>query len=228
MSFMETLGRIPKILEANVNALLDKCENPEKMINQMLVDAKRDLVEVKKSTAEVMADMEIAKKRLDEANESIARKEKAAEAAIVAGNEDDARTLLASKQQAEVSRDQLKKNYEICVNNANQMKAAYNKLVNDIDTLEQRATVAKSQFKMAEAQENIQKVTAKAGSTKIADSFARYEEKAQRALAEASAAAELDAQIETADQIMQKYENSGSNPSVDNELAALKAKLGMQ
>ena len=62
MGLIETLGRIPKIMEANVNALLDKCEDPKKMIDQTLIDYKRNLAEVKQSTTEVMANLNLAKK----------------------------------------------------------------------------------------------------------------------------------------------------------------------
>ena len=203
MGFMETLGRIPKILEANINDLLDKCENPEKMINQMLVDYKRNLAEVKKATVEVIADMKVAEQKLQECDEAIARKTKAAEAALRAGNEGDARTLLASKQTMEVTREQLKKNYDVCVNNANQMKAGYNKLVADIDALEQRADTAKAQLKFVEAQQKMHSTANMAKANKINDSFAKYEEKAQRELAKANAATELDEQVETAEQFME-------------------------
>ena len=227
MGFMETLGRIPKILEANINDPLDKCENPEKMINQMLVDYKRNLAEVKKATVEVIADMKVAEQKLQECDEAIARKTKAAEAALRAGNEGDARTLLASKQTMEVTREQLKKNYDVCVNNANQMKAGYNKLVADIDALEQRADTAKAQLKIAEAQQKMHSTANMAKANKINDSFAKYEEKAQRELAKANAATELDEQVETAEQIMAKYEGSGNTSAVDDELAAMKARMGL-
>lgn len=227
MGFMATLGRIPKILEANINDLLDKCEDPEKMIEQTLVDYKRNLVEVKKATAEVVADMNLAKQKLDECDNSIKRKTKAAERALQAGNEEDAKQLLASRSAEQVTREQLYKNYQACVNNANQMKAGYNKLVADIESLEQRANVAKTQMRTAKAQEKIHKTSAMANNAKLTDNFARYEAKAQSALAKANAMTELDEQVETADQIMQKYESSGSSAEVDAELEEMKKRLGI-
>lgn len=227
MGLMETLGRIPKILEANVNAMLDKCEDPEKMINQLLVDYRANLAEVRKATTDVIADMKVAEQKLNECDEAIARKQHAAEAALKAGNEADARTLLASKQTMMVTRDQLKKNYDVCVNNANQMKAGYNKLVNDIDALEQRADAAKAQMKIAEAQQKMHNASAIASANKISDKFAKYEEKAQRELAKANAATELDEQVETAEQILAKYEGSGNTSAVDDELAQMKVQLGL-
>ncbi len=84
MGLMDTLGRIPKILEANINAILDKCEDPAKMIDQLLIDYKRDLADVKKDTAAVMADVKLAEKKLSDCDASIARKQQAAENALKA------------------------------------------------------------------------------------------------------------------------------------------------
>ncbi|MCD7836009.1 MAG: PspA/IM30 family protein [Lachnospiraceae bacterium] len=228
MGLVETLGRIPKILEANINALLDKCEDPAKMIDQLLVDYKRDLVDVKRDTAAVMADVKVAEKRLQECDEDIARKQKAAENALKSGNEADARTLLAAKQSLEETRASLLQNLSVAQKNADLMREGYNKLVRNIEELEQRKDAAKAKISMAKAQEQINQTVAKAGSTVNMDAFNKYEQKAERILAEANASAELDSEVQSVSNLTEKYTNSANSASVDEELAALKAKLGMQ
>ncbi len=228
MGLVETLGRIPKILEANINALLDKCEDPAKMIDQLLVDYKRDLVDVKRDTAAVMADVKVAEKRLQECDEDIARKQKAAENALKSGNEADARTLLAAKQSLEETRASLLQNLSVAQKNADLMREGYNKLVRNIEELEQRKDAAKAKISMAKAQEQINQTVAKAGSTVNMDAFNKYEQKAERMLAEANASAELDSEVQSVSNLTEKYTNSANSASVDEELAALKAKLGMQ
>ncbi len=228
MGLVETLGRIPKILEANINALLDKCEDPAKMIDQLLVDYKRDLVDVKRDTVAVMADVKVAEKRLQECDEDIARKQKAAENALKSGNEADARTLLAAKQSLEETRASLLQNLSVAQKNADLMREGYNKLVRNIEELEQRKDAAKAKISMAKAQEQINQTVAKAGSTVNMDAFNKYEQKAERMLAEANASAELDSEVQSVSNLTEKYTNSANSASVDEELAALKAKLGMQ
>ena len=98
MSIIDTLARIPKILEANLNDLLNKAEDPRKMIDQLLIDYKRDLVDVKRDTKEVMADYEIAEKNVKNCAASIAELENAAKNAVKAGDMDAARDLIAQKQ----------------------------------------------------------------------------------------------------------------------------------
>lgn len=228
MGLLETLGRIPKILEANINALLDKCEDPAKMIDQLLVDYKRDLVDVKRDTAAVMADVKVAQKRLEDCEEEIAKKQKAAENALKAGNEADARTLLAAKQNLEKTRESLVQNYSVAQSNAEMMKEGYNKLVRNIEDLEQRKDAAKAKISMAKAQKQISETAAKANSTVSLDAFERYEEKAEKMLAEAGAMAELDEGVSSVEDLTDKYTSSADSASVDDELAALKASLGMQ
>jgi phage shock protein A len=108
------------------------------------------------------------------------------------------------------------------------MQQGYNKLVRNIEELESRKDAAKAKISMAKAQDQINKTAAKANSTINMDAFNKYEEKAERMLAEANAAAELDAETVSAESLTEKYTNSSDSASVDEELAALKAKLGMQ
>jgi len=227
MSFVDTLARIPKILESNINALLDKCEDPAKMIDQLLVDYKRDLVDVKRDTAEVMANVKIAEKKLADCEADIAKKQKAAENALKAGNEEDARVLLAAKQSMEVTRESLQQNLDVAQKNAQMMQEGYNKLVRNIEELETRKDAAKAKISMAKAQAQINKTAAKADSAVNLDAFNKYEEQAEKMLAKANAEAELDEQTESVASLTEKYASSANTESVDAELAAMKAKLGM-
>lgn len=227
MGFMDTLGRIPKILESNVNALLDGLEDPEKMMDQMLVDYKRNLADVKKDTASVMADLKLAEKKLKECDEDIARKTAAAENALKAGQEEDAAKLIEAKQKAEVTRASLQENLDTCSKNAKMMQDGYNKLVSDIETLEQRRDAAKAKLSLAKGQKKLASTADKAFNNKTSETFAKYEAKAEKELAQANAAAELDAQCATTDDLTNKYASGANSTSVADEMAAMKAKLGL-
>ena len=107
---MGVLQRFSDIMAANINALLDKAEDPEKMIDQTLRNLREDLAEVKKETANVMANEKSAKRKFDEAAAEVAKYEQAAKKAVAAGNDGDARTLLAKKQQLSVTLGEYEKN----------------------------------------------------------------------------------------------------------------------
>ena len=86
---MGILQRFKDIMASNINALLDKAEDPEKMIDQTLRNLTKDLGEVKKETAAVMADEQRCKRELDEVNSEITKMQAYAEKALLAGNEAD-------------------------------------------------------------------------------------------------------------------------------------------
>ena len=96
---MGILTRFKDIMSANINALLDKCEDPEKMIDQYMRNLESDLGKVKAETASVMAEETRCKRELDECAADVAKYQSYAEKALQAGNEADARTFLEKKQQ---------------------------------------------------------------------------------------------------------------------------------
>ena len=84
---MGILSRFKDIMASNINALLDKAEDPEKMVDQTLRNLNSDLAKVKSETASVMADEAKAKRNLDEVNAEIAKMQGYAEKAVLAGND---------------------------------------------------------------------------------------------------------------------------------------------
>ena len=96
---MGVLSRFKEIMSANFNAMLDKCENPEKMINQYLRNLESDLGKVKNETAGVIADEKAAERKLKECEEEIIKMDKYARKAVAASNDREARQFLAKKQE---------------------------------------------------------------------------------------------------------------------------------
>lgn len=227
MGLLSIFERAGKILESNINDILNKAEDPSKMIDQMLRDAREDLADVKRETALIRGDVKGAKRALDECNNKIAEYTKAAENALKAGNEDDARKLIQSKQSQEAALPQLKKAYDALKDKADKLTAMHNKLVTDIESLEARKNGVKATMAAAKAQESANKMTAHLDrSSKTMSSFERMEAKANARLDAAEAEAEMDAEIASgdADSLAAKY-GAGSNTSVDEELERMKASL---
>lgn len=110
-------------MSANVNALLDKAEDPAKMIDQTILSLRKDLAKVKKEIAAVMADEKNVKRKITECEEQVADYKAAAESALRAGNEDDARTLLEAKKKEEEKLAALQKTYDMTAANADNMQA---------------------------------------------------------------------------------------------------------
>ena len=226
---MGILSRFGDIMSANINALLDKCEDPSKMIDQYLRDAKEDFAKVKQETAAVMAEETRTKRLLDDAQKRVDDYATAARNAVAAGNDDDARKLLAKKADAEAARDTALTTYQAAHANANKMKQLHNKLAQDIQSLEARRNNVKAQMSVAKTQETVNKITkGTAPGSKAAEGFSRMEQEAQRRLDQATAEAELAEMGGDDDaELLEKYKGTGS-ADVDAELAKLKAELGKE
>lgn len=227
---MGILTRFKDIMASNINALLDKCEDPEKMIDQYMRNLESDLGKVKAETASVMAEETRAKRELDDCNEQIAKMQSYAEKALLAGNEADARSFLEKKQQLTTTQAALQKAYDVAKDNAAKMRQMHDKLVKDIDSLEARRAAIKATMKAAKAQERINEVGASfKGAGNDMAAFDRMEAKANKMLDEANAMAELNKSQEDTDvdALAEKYDEQPANTAVDDELAALKAKMGL-
>ncbi len=223
---MGILERFSTIMKAEVNSLLDKCEDPAKLVDQMLVDARENLAKVKSETAGVMAAETEARGLVEKCKKDIARYTTAATNAIKSGNDGDARKLLEKKQALETQLTGLEANYKAASESAQNMIAMHDKLVADIDTLEGRKTVIKAKLATAKAQESVNKATAGMSSAGSMEAFERMEKRATDKLNRAQAEAQLNkGASETAD-LVSKYEG-GPTSSVDDELARMKAELGL-
>ncbi len=221
------IKRFSDIMSANLNALLDKAEDPEKMIDQYLRNLESDLGKVKAETASVMAEETKCKRELDECNSDIEKMQRYAEKAIVAGNDNDARQFLEKKQQLVSKQATLQQAYDLAHGNAVKMKEMHDKLVSDMGELQSRRDAIRAKVAVAKTQERLNKVgSSVAGVSNNLSAFDRMEEKANRMLDEANAMSELNTTKDDVADLAAKYDEDSSNTGVDDELAALKAKLG--
>ena len=226
---MGILTRFKDIMASNVNALLDKCEDPEKMVDQYLRNLENDLASVKAETASVMADEKGAKRKLDECQDEIGNMADYAAKAVEAGNDDDARQFLTKKADLTEKLAVLQKNYDLCSTNSAKMKEMHAKLEDDIATLRSKRDMLKAKVKVAETQKKISKLGSgadRAGSSISA--FERMEEKINKMSDEADAMDELNASSDSddIDSLSKKYQATKSSSNVEDELAALKSSLG--
>lgn len=224
------IDRFTTIIKANINDLLDKAEDPAKMVDQYTRDLTESLAEVKESTAAVMAEETRCRRLVEENDKEVAKYEELAKKALAAGNEDDARAFLKRKQELEGKGEGLKMSYETAKENASKMRQMHDKLVSDLDTLRERSEVVKAKTAVAKTQEKVNKVSA--GSDKAAgamSAFDRMEAKADEMLDRANAVEELGRAPENGvDSLEKKYETMGVDADVEDDLARLKKEMGIQ
>ena len=226
---MGIITRFKDIMAANFNALLDRCEDPEKMIDQYLRNLEQDFAKVKAETAAIMAEEKSAKRKLDECDAEITKMADYAKKAVTAGNDDEARQFLSKKAELTQKREVLAKDYEMACGNSAKMRQMHDKLQSDISELKSRREMLKAKVKVAETQKKMNQMSSgleSAGGNLAA--FDRMEEKVNKMLDEADAMNELNAKPASndIDALTKKYDAGNQSSAIDDELAALKAEMG--
>lgn len=226
---MGILSRFSDIISSNVNAMLDKAEDPAKMIDQYLRNLTDDLAEVKKETAGVMAEETRTKRLVDENVGQVTKYNELARKALSAGNEDDARVFLGKKQETEAAGASLQTAYASAHENAVKMREMHDKLVKDINTLNSRREGIKAKVSVAKTQDRINKIGASSDKAQSSmGAFDRMEDKANRMLDEANAMSELNAPaVDDAQELEKKYKGVDTSASVEAELQEMKSQLGL-
>ena len=214
------------LIRSNINELINKAEDPEKMLNQVLVDMKQQLVEAKKQVAIAIADEKRLKKQYEQELAKAEEWEKKAMLAVKAGDDNLARAALARKAEHAELASTLRQQWQAQKESVEQLKGALRGLDSKIEEAKRKRNILVSRQKRAQAQATINKTLSQLASTDSYDStFARMDERVTQLEAEAEATAELGAAPESSLESQFKALEAGS--SVDSELEALKQKMAL-
>lgn len=221
------LSRFKTIMEANINALLDKAEDPVKMADQLARDLEKDLGEVKAETVSVMAEEKRAKRAYDEGVAEVEKLQRYAEKAVLAGNDADAKVFLSEKAAKAANLESLKGAWDLAAANAAKMREMHDKLTEQLKQVEDRKAAIRAKAAMVKSQQKANEIKSDLGGSSLA-AFDALEEKLNRKLDEVEAAAELNTKKNDMADLMAKYDDTATvqDSGVEDELAALKAKLG--
>lgn len=222
------LTRFVDIMSANVNAFMENLEgrNADKLLEKYIMDAQKDLGQVKAQTAGVMAAEKQALRRLEDCSAEIEKYERYALSAVQEGKDTDARKFLAYKRELEEKRMSLEQAYQDARENSSKMRQMTEKLGGNIHQATSRLNELRSKVTMAKSQEKLNEIGGKMGD------MSALEETVQRRLDTAEAMAELnrptDAEQEL-EKLMSKYDcpsESEEQTSLEEELQALKKRAG--
>lgn len=223
---MGFFGRLATLIKSNLNDLISKSEDPEKMLNQIIVDMNTQLVEAKKQVAKAIADEKRLQKQ-HKAEKSVASEwEKKAMMAIRAGDENLAKEALLRKKEHDSLETAYGDQWQKQKQATDQLKTALRALNNKIEEAKRKKNVLIARKRRAEAMKSIQETMSGLSDTSAFETFDRMSQKIDQIESEAEAGAEL-AEEYSGDVLSDKFRKLEMTAGADDDLEALKRKMGL-
>jgi phage shock protein A len=219
---MAILDRLGNILRANINEMLDKAEDPEKMLNQISRDMAEAIKEARAQVAETIAQEHLLRENMERNRRLSAEWEQKAEIAVERGRDDLAREALKRKRDFESNANA----YETQLNTQHQMveklKTDLQALESKYEDLQRNREMLIARHKVAQAQQKVQQTVSSVSAMDFTSGVGRMEEKVRMEEARAKANSELASS--SLDAQLASLNEASEDAEVDDELAALKAK----
>jgi phage shock protein A len=219
---MGIFKRLRDLTMASVNDLLDKAEDPVKMLNQFLRDMEEDIQEAEVAVAKQIAIEKKFKQQYEEADEMVNKRGEQAMKALEQGNEELARKALEDKKEHQERLDVFKGQFDIAKTNADQLRSQLTEMKEEFGKMKNKKDLLIARAESAKAQKQINQAMSGFGTDNAAKGFDRMSEKVLQLEAEAQASGELRDKSRSLDDELSQLDKSGG---VDDELAAMKAKL---
>jgi phage shock protein A len=223
---MGFLSRLAQLIKSNINDLINKSEDPEKMLNQVIVDMNQQLIEAKKQVAVAIAD----EKRLNKqfGNELAKSKdwESKAMLAVRSGDDELAKEALLRRKEHDAIAAQYQEQWVRQKALTDQLKTALKALSHKIGEAQRKKNVLIARKRRAEAMKSIQETMSGLSDASAFETFDRMAEQIDQMEAEAEAGAEVAEQY-TGDILKHRFSELEATAGADVELEALKRKMGL-
>jgi phage shock protein A len=223
---MGIFSRLAQLIRSNLNDLISRSEDPEKMLNQVVLDMNTQLVEAKKQVAASIADEKRLAKQFEQEMANAQEWERRAMMALRAGNEELAKEALARKREHDELAVTFKDQHTKQKNAVDQLKKALRLLNDKIEEAKRKKNVLIARKKRAEAQKAIQETMSGLRDQSAFETFDRMTQKIDQIEAEAEAQADL-AEEYSGDVLASQFQQLERKHSGEDDLLALKRKMGM-
>jgi phage shock protein A len=216
---MGLFDRISRVLRANVNDMVSKAEDPEKILEQAVIDMQEDLVQLRQAVAQTIATQKRSEQQYNKAQTEANNWQQRAQLALQKGDENLAREALTRKKTQSETAATLKAQLDQQVTQVETLKRSLIGLEGKISEAKTKKDMLKARASAAKAQEQLQSAVGNLGTSSAMGAFERMEDKVLQAEARSQAAAEL------AGADLESQFASLESADVDLELEAMKAQL---
>jgi phage shock protein A len=216
---MGLFDRIGRVVRANLNDVVSKAEDPEKILEQSIIDMQEDLVQLRQAVAQSIATQKRTQQQYNQAQTEANNWQQRAQLALSKGDENLAREALVRKKSHADTAGVLKTTLDTQIGQVDQLKRSLIGLESKISEAKTKKDMLKARAQAAKAQEQLQGAVGRLGTSSAMAAFERMEDKVLQMEARAQASGEL-----AGNQLEQQFAMlEGSD--VDDELAALKANM---
>lgn len=220
---MGIFQRIGDILKSNVNDLIDKAENPEKMVKQIIIDMQKELKKSTEALGKAKASERIAKQQYDKAVAVSKDWENKAKAALKAGDQELAKKALAKKVKADEEVASYKEMHETISTQTEAINNQVETIKSKLEEAKSRQAMLIARSQMADTKKNLAQSIGGIDSSSSSEKFDRMEEKIMRKEASADAFADIAGTNDTEE--TDSFEKMQTNAKVDDELQRLMAEM---
>jgi phage shock protein A len=223
---MGIFARLARLIKSNLNDLISRAEDPEKMLNQIVIDMNTQLIEAKKQVASSIADEKKLAKQAEQEAANAAEWERRAMMAVRASDDALAKEALSRKKEHEQLADAYKQQWQKQKQAVDALKLALRALNAKIEEAKRKKNLLIARKKRAEAQKQIQETMSGLKNASAFEAFDQMEQKINTMEAEAEAGAEL-AEEYSGDVLATKFQHLEMTAGADEDLTALKRKMGV-
>lgn len=221
---MAIFARLADILKANINDMIDKAEDPVKMVKQMIIEMEEQVDDATQALGQAMGSQKIAAKELADAKAKSADWNDKAKLALKNGDEDLARRALEAKVNTDAQVEQLQAAYDNIAAQVNKLKEQVTELKIKLDEARSRQNVLIARAKMADAATG---VATAISSTNTDSAFAKLD-RMEKKITEKEAVAEAYTEMNGENNDIEKdFADMQKKQAVDDEMERLKKEMGL-
>lgn len=215
---MGLFDRIWRVIRANLNSLISQAEDPEKILEQTVLDMQEDLIQLRQAVAQAIATQKRTERQYSQAVTTADEWYRRAQLAIQKGDDNLAREALTRRKSYQETATVMKTQLDQQVTIVAQLKQNMMKLESKISEAKTKKDLYIARARSAKASQQINEMLGNVGTGSAMAAFERMEEKVLQMEAQAEAVTEL-----SMDDLERRFEQLGKADDIDAELAAMKS-----
>jgi len=223
---MGIFDRLSTMIRSNLNDLISRAENPEKMLNQLILDMKGQLAKAKQQVAISIADEKKLQADAEQMKKGAEDWERRAMLAVQENRDDMAKQALVRYNEALQGAQQLHETWVKSKAETESLKNSLRMLNDKIEEAKRKKNILIARARRAEAQQRIQETMSGLSDKSAFESFERMAEKIEQNERRAIAAAEIQEEF-SGDALVKQFEVLEYHGTSDQQLIELKMKMGL-